>query len=196
MIVNIEKIEDVLMKSLEDACGLTAYKKTLDKGNINSIDYQKNFTNYYRVRRDACWLEKFYAFLEKNKDNTSITFKEILMELSSWEHNIKKSKNNPNGVGKTIEASFASKLLATINPNYPIWDSQVVRALNISIIDEDDKITTYVKAYSDLCKAIKNYIESEEGKVAIVLFNKQFPNYEWVSNYKKIDFYLWNIGKN
>ncbi len=195
MKVNIEKVEDVLMKSLEDACGLTAYKLVLDKNNINSGDYQKNFTNYYRVRRDASWLEKFYKFLESNKDNTSITFREILIELSSWKHNIKKSKSNPNGVGTTVEASFASKLLATINPNYPIWDSQVVRALNITL-EGNDKIESYVNAYNDLTKTIKEYIESEDGKIAIELFDKQFPNYTWVSNYKKIDFYLWNIGKN
>ena len=81
MKVNIEKIEDVLMKSLEDACGLTAYKKVLDKSNINSSEYQKNFTNYYKVRRDANWREKFYKYLDDNKDNTSITFEEILKKL-------------------------------------------------------------------------------------------------------------------
>ncbi len=195
MKVNIKNIEDVLMKSLEDACGLTAYKKVLDKSSINTCNYQKNFTNYYRVRRDTCWLEKFYKYLDDNNDNTSITFKEILKELSSWEHHIKKCKSNPNGVGKTIEASFASKMLATINPNYPIWDSQVVRALNITL-EGDDKIDSYVKAYDELTNTIKEYIESEDGKKAIELFDKQFPNYTWVSNYKKIDFYLWNIGKN
>ena len=195
MKVNIKNIEDVLMKSLEDACGLTAHKKVLDKSSINTCNYQKNFTNYYRVRRDTFWLEKFYKYLDDNKDNTSITFKDILKELSSWEHNIKKSESNPNGVGKTVEASFASKLLATINPNYPIWDSQVIRALNITL-EGEDKIDSYVKAYDELTKTIKEYIESEDGKLAIELFDKQFPNYTWVSNYKKIDFYLWNIGKN
>ena len=86
-------------------------------------------------------------------------------------------------------------MLATINTNYPIWDSQVVRALNITL-EGDDKIDSYVKAYDGLTKTIKEYIESEDGKLAIELFDKQFPNYTWVSNYKKIDFYLWNIGKN
>ena len=195
MYVKLNNIEKVLMKSLEDACGLTAYKKVLDKSNINSSGYQKNFTNYYRVRRDSSWLKKFYDFLEKNKDNTSITFEEILKELSSWEHKIKQSKKNPDGIGTTIEASFASKLLSTINPNYPIWDSQVVRALNITL-EDDNKINAYVKAYGELTEGIKKFIDSDDGKKAIQLFDKQFPNYTWISNYKKIDFYLWNIGKH
>lgn len=195
MTIYIKNAEDVLMKSLEDACGLTSYKKTLDINEINSKQYQKNFTSYYRVRRDYLWLKKFYNFLDDNKYNIDITFKDILNEISSWDHSIKRSKTNPDGVGKTIEASFASKLLATINPNYPIWDSRVVRALNITL-EGNDKIESYVNAYDELCKSINNYINSENGKLAIELFDRQFPNYKWVSDYKKIDFYLWNIGKN
>ena len=167
----------------------------LDKSSINTRNYQKNFTNYYRVRRDTCWLKKFYKYLDDNKDNTSITFEDILKKLSSWEHKIKKSKKNPDGIGTTIEASFASKLLSTINPNYPIWDSQVVRALNITL-EDDNKINAYVKAYRELTEEIKKFIDSDDGRKAIQLFDKQFPNYTWINNYKKIDFYLWNIGKN
>lgn len=60
--MNISNPYAVMLKSLEDACGLTAYAKTLDFATIsvakNKI-YQKNYTNYYRVRRDDAWLKSF-----------------------------------------------------------------------------------------------------------------------------------------
>lgn len=188
-----DNIAKILMKGLEDACGLTAYRKTLDIENINSPEYQKNFTFYYKVRRDKSWLKKFYNYMNEIKDNENISFSDILKKLSSWEHKVKISKKNPRGLGRSIEVSFASKLLATINTNSPIWDSQVVSALEIKA--ENNSIESYIKAYQNLTDKITEIINSDDGQKAIELFDKQFPNYTWVSTYKKIDFYLWNVGK-
>ena len=189
----INNVAEVLMKSLEDACGLTTYKKTLDIEKINLPEYQKNFTFYYKVRRDKSWLNKFYNYMNEIKNKEDISFNEILIKLSSWEHKVRKSNNNPKGIGKSIEVSFASKLLATLNPNYPIWDSQVISALGIKT--ENNSVESYIKAYQTLTDKITEIINSSDGQKAIELFDKQFPNYTWVSKHKKIDFYLWNIGK-
>ncbi len=191
--MKIDNIAKILMKSLEDACGLTAYKKTLDIEKINSPEYQKNFTYYYKVRRDKVWLNQFYNYMNVIKHREDIAFSDILKKLSSWEHKVRKSNKNPNGFAATNEVSFASKLLTTINPNYPIWDSQVVSALGIKV--ENNSIDAYIKAYQNLTDKITEIINSADGQKAIELFDKQFPNYIWVSKYKKIDFYLWNIGK-
>ena len=195
MKIKIGNPEAVLMKSIEDACALTAYAKTLEKDKIGTVDYQKNFTTYYRVRRDGAWLARFYAYLDEKKDCKTLSFREVLETLSSWEHAVKKSEKCPNGIASTIEVSFSSKLLATVNPRYPIWDSQVVRALGIVVEEGENKIDSYVRAYAELTEEIARFIASDAGKKAIALFDRQFPNYTWVSDYKKIDFYLWNIGK-
>ncbi|MBQ7307864.1 MAG: hypothetical protein IJW82_04970 [Clostridia bacterium] len=200
MEIKIDNPQKVLMKSLEDAFGLTAYAKTLQLDKISESEYQKNFTSYYRVRRDSEWLKKYYEFM-RLKVNSNVTFQEILTELSSWKHKVKITDTNPSGYAEAIEVSFSSKLLATINTNYPIWDSQVVKALNIDVdIKENDskaiKINKFVLAYTTLKTLIEEYINSEDGKKAIKLFDKQFPNYKNISSIKKIDFYLWNIGKN
>ena len=193
MSFKIEEVKNILMKSMEDACGLTAYKKTLNTNLITTDEYQKNFTYYYKVRRDKSWLNNFYNYMNTIKNKKDISIDEILQTLSSWQHKVKKSKKHPTGLGTTIEISFASKLLATINTNYPIWDSQVVSALGIS--SKLTSIDDYIIAYRKLTNIITELINSEAGKKAIKLFDTQFPNYIWVSNYKKIDFYLWNIGK-
>lgn len=185
----------VMIKSLETACAFDAYLKTLDYDNIDvssDINYQKNFNSYYRVRRDQDWLKEYYDFMEKNKSNKNISFETILRKISSVPHNAK------NGKIKSVEVSFASKMLATINPNYPIWDSQVVKALNISINPKlcgEEKIQAYVDAYTKLTQEIGAFIPTPEGQSCIAEFDKTFPNLKNLNAFKKIDYYLWNIGK-
>ena len=126
MAIHIENPQDEMKTCLFEGCSLHLYQKTLE---INATDekYQKNFNYYYRVRRDAAWLEQFYAYMNKNKNNKDITFAEILRYLSNIEHTARKTAKNPTGKIKSVEASFASKMLATINQDHPIWDSQVLK---------------------------------------------------------------------
>ena len=187
-----------MILSLENCCAFDLYRKTLDKTNIDTVDYQKNFTNYYRVRRDAEWLKEFYSYFEKNKNRKDITFEEILRYISNIEHSVKVTESNPSGKAKTVEASFASKMLATINPNHPIWDSQVLRFLNIKTNEcqnSSNKIDEYIRIYNEIEIEISNFIKTDCGKECIRIFDETFPNCKDFSDYKKIDFYLWNLGK-
>ena len=199
--MNINNPYDVMLKSLEDACGLTAYAQTLEFVEIDIAtdeEYQKNYNNYYRVRRDVGWLKKYYEYFEEHKNDKNISFEQIIRYLSNIPHKVKKSAINPSGVATTIEASFASKMLATINPNYPIWDSQVVRALKIEWDDSlcgEEKIEAYIKAYENLTRDIHSFITTTEGKKCIEQFDATFPRYAHLNPFKKIDFFLWNIGR-
>lgn len=198
--MNIVNPKDAMMQSLHDACSFNLYKKTLDltKNIATDVDFQKNFTNYYRVRRDADWLQNFYDFFEKNKNNKTITFEEILRYLSNVEHKVKQTTKNPTGKAKTVEASFASKMLATINHNHPIWDSQVLHSLNIEVdgaLCHEDKIKKCIEIYQRIEKEIATFIATDDGQQCIALFDKAFPSCKCFSDYKKIDFYLWNLGK-
>lgn len=185
----------VMMKSLEESCGLTAYAQTLtlrDFDITTNKKYQKNFTAYYRVRREASWLQAYYAFMEENKNNDNLDFETILRHLATIPHSTGK------GVQTTIEASFASKMLATINTDYPIWDSQVVKAMGIKMnpyLVGEEKIQAYIEAYAKLTAEIKAFIPTAEGQECIRIFDEEFPNYKHVSPMKKMDYYLWNLGK-
>ena len=198
--MNINNPKEAMIQSLHDACGFDSYKRTLDltKGIDEDEKYQKNFNNYYRVRKDESWLQEFYKFFEENKNNKEITFAEIIQHISNVEHKVKQTSKNPTGKAKTVEASFASKMLATINPNHPIWDSQVLRYLNIKIddtLDYDSKIEKCITVYQQIEEEIAAFIETAEGKRCIELFDATFPSCVDFSSYKKVDFYLWNLGK-
>ena len=199
--MNISNPCAVMLKSLEDSCGLTAYAQTLDFATISVATderYQKNYTNYYRVRRDDAWLKKYYEYFEEHKNDKNVSFEQILRYLSNIPHKVKKSSVNPTGIATSIEASFSSKMLATINPNYPIWDSQVVRALGIELDDSlrgEAKIQAYIEAYNELTQEVRTFISTTEGIRCIEQFDATFPNYTYLNPFKKIDFFLWNIGK-
>jgi hypothetical protein len=198
--MNIVNPKEAMIQSLHDACSFNSYKKTLEltKDLATDVNFQKNFTNYYRVRRDDGWLQEFYKFFEENKNNKEITFEKIIRHLSNVEHKVKKTKKNPTGKAKTVEPSFASKMLATINPNHPIWDGQVLRALNIKVdeaLSHEDKIKECIEVYQRIEKEIATFIATDEGQQCIALFDKVFPSCKCFSDYKKIDFYLWNLGK-
>ena len=198
--MNIINPKEIMTKSLEIACGFDAYLKTLTLHNIDvsrDIEYQKNFTGYYKVRRDKEWLQEYYNYMEAHKNSEELSFENILRAISSIPHTVKKTSSN-NGLATSIEPSFASKMLATIKPDHPIWDSQVVKALNIYIdpsLNGEEKIQSYINAYEQLTNEIRNFIQTEEGKACVKQFDSTFPNLKHISPFKKIDYYLWNIGK-
>ena len=106
-----------------------------------------------------------------------------------------------------VEASFTSKLLATVNPNIAVWDSNVLSHLDDVIVpstikDKGAQITNTVIAYKDLINAI-NKLKNNEGKMYIDVFDKTLEGIELESTYslskvtstKKIDLVLWSLGK-
>ena len=138
-------------------------------------EFQKFYNGFYRMRqRSADFYKTYYAFLERNKNNLDLTFEEILSYL--YEET------------DSIHASFSSKLLATINPNMPIWDKFVLQNLGLRTpyYYEKDRISKTVLLYQRIC----DWYESEEAKEKLHVFNELFPNVD-ISDVKKIDFILW-----
>ena len=192
--------KETMQQSLMSSCSFDSYRKTLDlETNIATDEaYQKNFTNYYRVRRDGAWLSQYYQFMEQNKHNKDITFEEILRYLSTLEHSVRKTAKNPSGKATSVEVSFASKMLATINADHPVWDSQVLRFLNIKVPeigDREEKIQMCIDMYAQLELEIAEFIKTDAGKKCVEVFDDTFPGCKDFSVYKKMDFYLWNLGK-
>ncbi len=164
--------------------GMDKYKDILimfnDK-NINptSSKFTKKFNAFYRVRRNEEWQKTYYNYFEKNRYNKNITFEEILRYLY---------KNTGN-----IEASFASKMLSTINPNMPIWDQYVLKNLNIKVdnIDKDERVEKTILAYQEIIDDVNERLKDKEIKKSIDEFRNFFPELEF-SDTKILDFMMWN----
>jgi hypothetical protein len=82
----------------------------------NDRDFQRTFNGLYRVRqRSVEWKLAYYELMERSKLNSKPDFSATLNELY--------------GATQRVEASFASKLVAIINPDSAVYDSVVSQNL-------------------------------------------------------------------
>lgn len=144
------------------------------------LDFQRTFNGFYRVRRNADWREIYYEFFETAKKQM-VTFEQILRLLFE----------------KTgqIEASFSSKMLATLCPDRPIWDSLVLQNLGIKLTGktQQEKLDNAVALYADIEKWYRDFLDTENAKECLSVFERTLPEYTWLSDVKQIDFFLWSI---
>lgn len=174
----------ILEKRLASSMGLDKYSRIMrdfNKVNVSSDkDFQREFNGFYIVRRNAEWRKIYYDLFEKMKTEDA-TFSKIITYL------FEKTGN--------IEASFSSKMLATIYPDKPIWDQYVIRNLNLKLAGKtkQETLNNAIKLYSDIENWYQNFLLTDDAKECIAVFNSSLPKYSWVSDLKKVDFFLWSI---
>lgn len=181
---DIEKALDNLEKRAQD---IQHYMNIMSKVKTVNVaddqDFQREFDFFYKVRRNAEWRKVFFEIFERKKKK-NCSYKEIITELYE-------------GTGQ-VEASFASKILASIDENMPIWDSKVLDRIGIKSSNKrgqqklEETIELYdviVQWYSDLKANKASYNEY------ITSFDSRFPDYSSISDIKKIDFILWAMGE-
>ena len=146
MIINTNTIIENL---ISQTFALDKYKKIIEsvkQVNVSTdMEFQKTFNHFYKVRRNEQWRKAYYDLFEECKNNSDLKFEDIIT-------NLYKNTNQ-------IEASFSSKLLATINPNMPIWDQYVLLNLNLQLIGKtkDERLINAISLYSDIIKWYKDF---------------------------------------
>lgn len=76
-----KKISDGITKYLEIQ---DLYKKCKNLNSLkdpDSIDFQKKFNGFYKVRRNENWRKEFYDLFEQNKNSKGISFDDIYNKL-------------------------------------------------------------------------------------------------------------------
>ena len=156
------------------------------KTNIAEDDkFQRLFNSFYITGPlPKTWHINFYGYFESVKDNEP-TFEKAIQDLYDI-----------NGQTR-VDASFCSKLIATINPDKPIIDQYVMWQMGYNTRTADSlkgqkKIEYYVDAYSEIEKQYKEHIDDVAVKTAIAEFDSTYPSYKWLSPIKKLDFILWS----
>lgn len=99
-----------IQSSLVRSWGLEGYvriQRTVRGTDVSSdANYQRFYNRFYRVRRNAEWQSRYYAIMEREKANPSTAFGDVLREIHELTGN--------------VEASFTSKIIATLHPDRPI----------------------------------------------------------------------------
>ena len=182
--------ETVIEDSLELAFNLKTYiyiTEEVHKNNfVASEEFKKAYNGFYRVRqKKQVWYDCYYSLMEQQgKRNTS--FEDLLWEMFNVNH--------------SIEVSFVSKLMATVNPNLPIWDQYVIRNLGYEKLWQQsvtattqERINIAVKIYEAINQWYECYVHSEEGIACIDAFDHALPRYaKKLTVVKKIDYLLWS----
>lgn len=176
-----------MLAMLESGMRLPDYRyimENLDKMDVSTNgEFQKRYNGFYKVRRSAAWREKYYICFEKFRmSRGEISFPAILKDIYE--------------ATNTVEASFASKMLATLKPEKPIIDSRVLHYLGLSLGGSTDKEKqdTAICIYQKIEDWYKEYITTPNAMENIAIFDKVLPDYRWLSSTKKIDYMLWGLG--
>lgn len=170
---------------LEDKMMLPRYAyimQTVDKVNVKfDREFQKAFNGFYKVRFSnvSCY-KGFYQLFEKSKKiRGSLTYDALLDELHL--------------ITGRVEASFASKILATLNTDQPILDCRVLEYLHVKLSGRsaEEKLNSAKAIYSQIEKLYEEYMKTEEARKNVAIFDDFFPDYAWISSVKKIDYMMW-----
>lgn len=182
--------DTVIEDCLETAFKLKTYMEIMDRVKSadfkNDTEFRKMYNGFYRVRqRSSAWYDLYFSTMQQ-QITENLSFKEIL-------HIMFKE-------GNQIEVSFVSKLMATINPQLPIWDKYVLK--NLGKASEWKRFSSYdpikrIEKADDIYKAIdeeyKSFMEEDEGKLCIAKFDMALPKYkDKLTDVRKIDFMLWS----
>ncbi len=168
----------VLQAQFARSLGLDRYTEIMN-GDPSSPSFQRVFNGYYRIRRNEEWRKYYYDLFVKAKAK-HYDFAQIITSLF-------------NAFG-SVEASFSSKMLATINPDKPIWDQYVLLNLGLELAGrtQDEKLNNAISLYGKIEQWYKEYLASAEGQRNIQLFDRMLPAFTWLSQTKKIDCLLWS----
>lgn len=176
----------VIADCLETAFGLKTYKYLIDTVSgtdfVASPSFRKVFNGYYKVRqRKTDWYDAYYKLMEEQKTENR-SFEEVLEELAVY---------------KSVEVSFSSKLIATVDPAKPIWDQYVIHNLGLDMEwnryqgkNMDVRIKKANDIYNTICEWYHTFLNTKEGEMCVAVFNEAVPKYADISDVKKIDFML------
>ena len=166
-------------------------------------EFAKAFDAFYRVRRNKDWREVFFKlFAEVKNEPVMQDFKTILAELHSRLAELNKQSSSKKVVRSTIEASFVSKMLHTVNPDMPIWDSIVLSKLGFAKevqpykmkdLSDEERLNKCEKVYNKLI----DWYKGEDAEKYKEQFDMDYPEYkEKLGRTKKIDFMLWGMNSD
>ena len=145
--------------------------------------YQTIFRDFYtmnRARKSSEWYDMFFSILQREKRNRAISFDEVLREVFDE-------------TGR-VEASFCSKLIATINPNLPVWDQHVLANLGLKTPSGKDgaqRLDRCLGVYSEIKTQSEKTIQEECFEKWIRLFDSSFPQFQHFTDIKKLDLFMW-----
>lgn len=155
----------------------------LDVSGLDATDLRRRFNGFYGVRRNAAWRARFYEVFEAAKgggEDPVEIFERALAQMAA-------------STGR-VEASFVSKLVATLRPSAPVIDSIVRAFLNRHVeAPPFGGAGAAVIYYRWLCEVMTSLSETSQARAWSPAFEAAFPaEVAGVPHpVKRLDFLIW-----
>ena len=140
-------------------------------------EFRRHFNRFYRVRRDPQWRDSFYGLMRRGRRDP-LEFRAVLDALHT--------------VTNRYEASFASKLVATLDPSKPVIDRFVLKntGLRLPAPAAANRAERICQVYEELISGFSAFLNSEPGHYLVDQFKRTYPD-ATVTNVKMLDLVLW-----
>jgi hypothetical protein len=163
-------------------CRLQAVLATKGVDVSRDRGFQTAFNGFYRVRRGAEWQFAFYSLLEQQR-SAPTSFAGVLRALY-------------NATG-SIEASFASKLVASVDPGKPVIDSFVLKNLDLKLARYgavEPRLARAVELHEHIAREFVSFLSTEMGRYLTARFEECYPT-QGVTSVKMLDLVLWKTRR-
>lgn len=184
-----EIIENIDIESVEVYNFL---KSQFEISNVNeNYLFQFVFRSFYRLDNAGLTPKfkiEFFRILEEIRNQKTFNFEEILKQLYNF----------PNRKGQnTLQFSFVTKMLNTIDNKMPIYDSEVAKMFNVSrpyYNEFDKKLEVYLNQLNLIQESYEKIIKENLLPIVNEKFNQKFKNHN-LEEMKRLDFIFWSSGK-
>jgi len=140
-------------------------------------EFRRRFNRFYRVRRGREWQDAFYELMGR-ASKEELYFRGVLQALHS--------------ATNRYEASFASKLVATLDPSKPVVDAFVLKnvGLRLPTYAATDRAGGICKIYGELVSVFSAFLGGKQGQYLISAFRRTHPNAS-ITEVNMLDLVLW-----
>jgi hypothetical protein len=152
-----------------------------------SPDYQSRFRKYWAMNAARLGTDFYRAFFGL------LASADSKVTLESCCETLCKASMRRDG-RQTIQFSFATKLLHTVDPRIPIYDSRVARFYFFlepsSDMAQAERVEAYLRFHDFLKREYARVIDKEYLSSSIGLFRKRFES-NYMTDEKIIDWLIW-----
>ena len=160
--------------------------------NCNPL-FQFTYRSFYRLDNAGLtpdFKKRYFELLQEYRTKP-IDLKAICIDL--YEYKTRKGLNS-------VQFSFVTKLANTINPNFSIYDSEVIKLFDFNqpyyLKDRDEKIDKYLEQYDYIQHVSKELIKNKDIQSIFLEMDSLFGDVcKSIGDIKKLDFLMWGVGK-
>lgn len=154
--------------------------------------FQFFYRSFYRLDNaglTADFKSDYFRIMERHRNYDTFDVKEILDRL----YQIKNLKGQ-----STIQFSFVTKMMNTINDNAPIYDNEVRKVFGLNrpsySMSKEKRIDEYLHQLAHISHAYSTILNQFHDNSALKRFDQRFQNVQ-IGQVKKLDFIMWSAGK-